>query len=283
VSAADRRPLALDDVAAMLDRIPAVERETWLRVAMAIKAEFGDAGYETWDSWSQTADNYVPADAAAVWRSVTDGPVTIATLVHLAREHGWRPEIRERMGGNALPPRLPSRFKSLRAPGQDVGRRAYGLELHLRSNRDDAIVAQHGYVKRKGFEAAHGAGVAEDVRCRLWEGPQTCLVVPIREHGTGKVIAVQAINAEGTKVTFGSMTAEDGTPGYLLLGNDLDPDCRWFVVEGWADAVSVVFYAYNGNAVCAVAFGKGRLETIARQIVADYPSRKRPVIIEDAP
>jgi len=158
-------------------------------------------------------------------------------------------------------------------------KRAYGLELFLKAVRDDAIVAQHPYVRRKGFEAAHGAAVAPNVRSKLWKGPQRCLLVPLRAHGTGKVIAVQAISAEGKKCTFGSMTADDGTPGYLLIGNDLDPNCRLFVAEGWADIVSLVFLAYQGNACGAVAFGKGRLDTVAEQVHADL--RRLPVIVED--
>lgn len=159
------------------------------------------------------------------------------------------------------------------------GKRSYGLELWMRACRADAVVAQHPYLIRKGFRHAYGAGVAEVVRSRRWEGAQPCVVVPIREHGTGKVIAVQAINPDGQKVTFGSMTAEDGTPGYLLLGNDLDPKAPLFVAEGWADVVSLVFIAYRGNAGGAVAFGKSRLDRIADQLKAD--TGRRPDIMRD--
>lgn len=149
----------------------------------------------------------------------------------------------------------------------------------MQAHRDDAVVAQHPYLQRKGFRHAHGGGVVDGVRSQRWEGAQNCLLVPIRAHGTGKVLAVQAINPDGQKVTFGSMTAQDGTPGYLTLGNNLDPKARLLVAEGWADVVSLVFLAYRGNACGAVAFGKSRIDKVAEQFMSDMG--RTPVIVED--
>lgn len=163
---------------------------------------------------------------------------------------------------------------------RDPGKRAYAASLWLQARRDDCTVAKHTYVQRKGFEAAHGAGVVPDVLCRQWEMPERCLIVPVRASGVRRVIAAQCITGDGRKVTFGSMTAVDGTPGYLLLGSDLDRACRVFVAEGWADIVSLVFLAYEGNACGAVAFGKGRLERVAHQVYADLG--RVPVIVEDS-
>lgn len=91
---------------------------------------------------------------------------------------------------------------------------------------------------------------------------------------------MQAINRGGEKCTFGSMTADDGTAGYLMLGNSLDTKARLFVCEGWADVVSLVFLAYRGNACGAIAFGKSRLEKVAEQLLID--SGRMPTIVEDA-
>ncbi|MEQ8783431.1 MAG: primase-helicase zinc-binding domain-containing protein [Roseibium album] len=178
--------------------------------------------------------------------------------------------VAEVIGGADLRTRSRHRNANPPAPPDSPRKRAYALELWLQANRNGTAVPAHGYVRRKGFQGAHGCGV---VGSRL--------LVPIRAHGTGKVIAVQSITEDGDKRTYGGMTAEDGTPGYLLLGNDLDPACRLFVVEGWADAVAVVFLAYEGNAACAIAFGKGRLDKVAEQVAADL--ERRPLIIGDRP
>ena len=75
--------------------VPSDDRETWVEMAMAVKSALGEDGFALWDEWSrQNTDpkhGYRAADAKAVWRSVrATGGVTVATLYHLAREHGWQ-------------------------------------------------------------------------------------------------------------------------------------------------------------------------------------------------
>jgi putative DNA primase/helicase len=68
--------------------IPAQDRDTWVKVGMAVKSELGDVGFDLWNRWSQTATNYDERDAKAVWRSLScEGRVTLGTLFYLARQH----------------------------------------------------------------------------------------------------------------------------------------------------------------------------------------------------
>lgn len=50
--------------------IPAHDRDTWLRMGMAVKSELDEDGFALWDDWSRTADNYNAKDAKTVWRSI---------------------------------------------------------------------------------------------------------------------------------------------------------------------------------------------------------------------
>lgn len=71
--------------------VPADDRDTWLRMGMAIKAELGDGGHDIWDRWSRQSDKYSERDADTVWRSFSpDGGVTAGTLFHEAQGRGWR-------------------------------------------------------------------------------------------------------------------------------------------------------------------------------------------------
>lgn len=79
-----------DRIRDALQFIDPSDRETWVRMAFAIKDEIGDIGFELWDSWSQRADNYKPTSARDVWKSAKQaGPVRIGSLFHEAKANGW--------------------------------------------------------------------------------------------------------------------------------------------------------------------------------------------------
>ena len=80
----------IDHIRSVLSYIPADDRDTWIRSAMAIKSEFGESGYDPWDEWSRTSSTYNTRDAKTAWKSIRpEGDVTIASLFHTAKEHGW--------------------------------------------------------------------------------------------------------------------------------------------------------------------------------------------------
>ncbi|MDP1646186.1 MAG: DUF3987 domain-containing protein [Thiobacillus sp.] len=71
--------------------IPPGDRDTWLKMGMAVKSELGDTGFDLWAAWSQQADSYDAKDARDVWKSIrADGKVTAGTLFHVAKANGWR-------------------------------------------------------------------------------------------------------------------------------------------------------------------------------------------------
>jgi len=73
-----------------LAHVPANDRDTWLKMGMAVKSELGDDGYDLWDEWSQRDDSYDERDARSVWRSISpNGKVTSGTLFHEAKRHGY--------------------------------------------------------------------------------------------------------------------------------------------------------------------------------------------------
>jgi len=88
----------LDDVRQALGFVHDADvRDTWVEMGMAIKAEFGDAGFDVWDVWSQQADNYNPGAARSSWKSFkrSAGGIGIGTLFAKAKEGGYTFERRE--------------------------------------------------------------------------------------------------------------------------------------------------------------------------------------------
>jgi putative DNA primase/helicase len=244
--------VAIGEAWEMLMHIPANDRDEWVKIGGVLKDEFGDEAFAIWDEWSQTGTSYNARDAKAVWKSLgkNDKRARIGTLIHVAKRYGWgRTE--------SVQPPLP---KPRPAPEPDPVNRSmqtYAGELWLAGNWDDAVISEHPYAKKKGIGWAAGSkrGIATG---KVIGRAADCILVPVRERAIGQIQAVQCINADGAKQTFGPIKG-----GCLVLGNTLDRSIPWYVAEGWASAVSMVFHHHRGNAVCAVAFGKHNMEATA--------------------
>ena len=82
---------------AALSFIPADDRDVWLHIGMALKSTCGgEDAFKLWDEWSRTTNrnNYVERDQRTTWASLREilpngAEVTIGTLFHVAREHGF--------------------------------------------------------------------------------------------------------------------------------------------------------------------------------------------------
>jgi len=80
------------EVVSALKYIRADDYETWIRVALILKHEFGDGAYELWRSWSETVAEKYPGDGQceARWKGLNPrGELSIGTLFYLAKNEGW--------------------------------------------------------------------------------------------------------------------------------------------------------------------------------------------------
>src|SRR5438093_6914380 len=86
-----------DSIRAALSHVPARDRDTWVRMGMAVKAELGEDGFDIWDQWSQQDESYSERDAREMWRSIdANGKVTGGTLYYEAKRHGFSLAASER-------------------------------------------------------------------------------------------------------------------------------------------------------------------------------------------
>lgn len=247
------QPATDEDIWHALQFIPATERETWVTVGIAIKSTLGNDGFSMWNTWSQSAESYQEKSAKDVWKSIKAGAPGIGLLFHIAKQHGWR---RERTPEVTKP--LPSPKTPPTESKADTA--SYALRLWLAAEFTSQAVAGHPYAKSKGITWA--AGTARGKASGKIIGQQAdCIIVPIRDIETNKVLSVQCINPGGNKQTFGPVKGNA-----LLLGNTLDKRIPWYVCEGWASAVSMVFHHQKGNGVCAASFGKSNQDAVAQRI-----------------
>ena len=260
------RNLATQDVVwSMLQAIPAYERDTWIMVGMAIKAEFGDYGFSLFDHWSATAENYDLKSVKSVWKSFKKSGIGIGSLIKLAHDQGWSTEKPVQV---SIPKQKPP-------PKAQADTSQYAQRIWLKANRSNhQWPGNHPYSIAKGIHWPAGTCRGQASGSIIGKLAD-CIIVPVRAHGIGIVQAVQCINTRGDKQTFGSLSG-----GYLLLGNTLDKSLIWYICEGWASAVSMVFHHQNGNGVCAVSFGKSNLERVAK-LIAKYHHPNEIVIINE--
>lgn len=86
------------EAARMLTFIPAdVDYLNWIHIGMGLKDEFGDDGFELWDTWSAEGSKYNHKEMFYKWKTFDRAEkakrVTIATVIQLAKANGYKPSI----------------------------------------------------------------------------------------------------------------------------------------------------------------------------------------------
>lgn len=303
----------LGQMPTVLNFIPADDRDTWLNIGNALKTEYGEDAFETWDRWSQSGEGYSAQDAKSVWRSLTPGHVRLGTVIKLAKEAGWQPERREvsaeerkRLAAEAEARR---RQRQAEIEASDEARRIMNGVVAAACRH---LVEQHcsgggrsEYLGRKRVGAhgvlfpSHSVVIAIDDqahRADLWAGTEVKrffddlpkdrpdylsfllikkgdIVIPLRDAG-GQVWSVQVIKPDGKKL-FPRYGKMAGC--FHVIG---DPGASDTVaeVEGYATGASV--HAATGWAV-AVALNSGNLARVAQVLRLSYPDHQLVICGDD--
>jgi len=85
----------LDTTSKALVYCNAGDRDEWIELGMAIKSEFGEAGYDVFVQWSQSDDSYKLSSTNASWKSFKKTGITIGTLIDRALKNGFKFEQKE--------------------------------------------------------------------------------------------------------------------------------------------------------------------------------------------
>lgn len=70
------------------------ERDTWWKIGMALKAEFGDAedAFRMWTHWSLQSHKFDESEQRKAWKSFRGGEIGIGTLFQFAKAYGCEKE-----------------------------------------------------------------------------------------------------------------------------------------------------------------------------------------------
>ena len=270
-SAAPRRPITPALIRDALFSIPAdVDRDTWARVGMAVKASELAEGqaFELWNEWSERGQSYSERGTRDTWRSIkAHGSVTVGTLFGIAKDHGFRfPEA------GAAPVQTPAAAETAQlVERKRAEREAEAARFRARADdaarvagelwRDAQVVHAGnlpGYLVRKGVQA-HG------VR-RLADGT---LLVPMRNAAGLQNLQRIAAEKQAEGETDKRFLPGGRKSGLWHLVGELNGAGALLLAEGYATAASL--HEACGRPV-AVAFDAGNLVHVAQALRLLHPT-----------
>lgn len=255
------------------------DRETWVRMGMAIKSELGDAGFDLWDAWSQQAESYHTRDARDVWKSIkAGGKVTVGTLFHEAKLNGWQDD------GTRHQP-TPEEVAERKRKGAEMA--AQEAAQTERERADTAAKAAtiwqvarpatsfHPYLLRKGVapvatlrevdaltaSAILGYHPKSGDQALTWQ----LVVVPVKRGDT--LSTLELIDGDGNKAALAGRGTKTG--GYWATDNLPATVGALLVGEGVATVLSA---SHAVNRLGIAALSSGNLVTVAKAMRERYPA-----------
>lgn len=269
----------IERIQSALAYVPPHDRDTWLRMGMAIKSELDDAGFDTWDGWSQEADSYDPADARSVWRSIRpNGRITLGTLFYEAKANGWRDD------GEHRKPSSEELAERKRVASQRAARDAIEIDRERDATAQKAAAVwksateakpNHPYLLRKHVNPvptlreieANTAAVLLGYSPKSKDEPLTgrLLVVPIKQGD--RLFSLELIDSDGHKAALAGRGSKAG--GYWATEPlSVAEDCL-LIGEGVATVLSA--REATGHPAIA-ALSSGNLLSIATGMRDRYPT-----------
>lgn len=256
-------PAARADVEAALAYLDPTDRDLWVRIGMALRAEFGDDGFTMFDTWSQLRSKYNAKSTLGAWRGFKARRISIGTLFFEAQRAGYEPQ-RDR----TAPAPSAAQLEAMRQ------RRAAEQEREARAAERRALRA--GDSARMTWRRASRAGESPYLARKqvLPEAvrffPDGKLVMPVIRYDWPReqaLVGVQIIDADGGKLFTRGMAKRGGA---CRLG-DVQAGAPILICEGLATGLTIRM-ALGRRLPVFVALDAGNLlpvATIVRQIYPD--------------
>jgi putative DNA primase/helicase len=243
-----------DKIREALRFVDASERETWLKMGMAVKSELGENGFDLWDAWSQGADSYRERDARDVWRSIDpSGGIGLGTLFYEAKQSGWR---------DSHPAPID--------PVKQAQRQAQRKADQAKAQAQKATAHEAAQAKAKEeWASAHAADpnhpylVAKGTRPHNLRQSGEMLLVPLYDQ-TGALWSLQTISPDGGKRFLSGSKAA----GMFCPIGDFSKVQTLLICEGWATGATL--HEATGQPVLC-AMNDGNLKAVAMAAKAKWP------------
>ena len=254
--------------------INADDRDTWLRLGMAINSEFGEEGFALWDEWSSQSESYNARHCRSVWKSIDPtGGVSIATLFFEAQRSGWTDGAKHEKPTTAeIAERDQARAEHAAAAAEQAAASAAAAAQRAAAilATTEPAPADHPYLMLRGV-SSHG------LRVGAWEWVDKAtgevhsspgyLIVPIRDRQK-QVHSLQFIDPSGKNKRYLADGAKQGH--FFAIGAPRKHAGQpvYVLAEGYATAASVHEATEHLVLTC---FDAGNLLPVAQAIRARQP------------
>lgn len=257
-------PASLDTARIALSFIAPDDREQWIRMGMALKAEFGGEAKDVWLDWSARADSFDAKSANSSWRSFKEGgKIGIGSLFAAAKANGFE---FEKSAVAVSPEQLAAEAKARteRAAKSEADRLARAAAAAKRAVSQWRMAQRSGmspYLERKQVQAEV---------CRY--DADGAIIIPMVRYDLQPpaLVGKQLINPDGSKRFSGGM---DRSGAACRLGDEpLDGDDIG-IGEGFATCLTMRMASEHSLPVF-VAFDKTGLGGVAPILRQLYPSSR---------
>lgn len=247
----------VDDIKNAITYVDNSDRELWVRMGAALKTELGDAGFDIFNDWSQTAANYDQNSAKSVWKSLKPGFVNINSLFYEARQEGYKPnapfkplnvdELKERERAAEEARLLAEKER------QDEKAKAKEEAQNKYSSLSPIRDINHDYLVNKGIN--------ERSLLRQVRRDQDNLIIPMKKNG--EIVGLQSINKTGRKSFTKGMELHGSS---LVMGSWANRDKGIVLTEGYATAASI----HKATGLTTIAcFAGFNLKAVAERLPKD--------------
>lgn len=237
-----------DEVDSALSAIsPDLPYSDWARLGRAIASEFGEEGFDIFDSFSSQSNNYKAKQTRYQYSQfVGSTGVNIGSLFYMAHREGWKSPQRESISENERRRRVQE--SKLRQAKREVER------INAKQEQENRFSSLLNTYQSLPMESGDGVYLRNKLPGIFTPHPaikrgEDYTVYPLINK-TGAITGFQKLYDNGFKQTIGGV---DGVSGAFFILGQVLPGRTLYICEGIATAFTVYMATGCAVAVCLTA------------------------------
>ena len=256
------------------------DRDTWIRVGMALKNGLGERGQRLWHIYSRQSSKYRERDAVMAWTSFqVNGGINFGTIFHYAKQGGWQPS---RNYQSIRPQPQPLHAEPSVESEQTREARWDAAANHAQNEWARAMYVNSDYLRRKGLtysEYIKGAGSTEvGMKAPMKDG---MIVAPMFCMNSGKMMAVQLINDQTGRKLFYPKGCRTSNTAFVINIGERYPKAIW-LCEGYATGLTIhraLIALGRGRDQVACCFSANNIKNVARSLRSNVDYERADIFV----